>query len=456
MRAGGLVFKKTNNTYMKKIIVPTVCLAAIFLGACSKKEEQKQAMPATPAQLVQAVSKSVPAYISTLGTTASTHSVSVVPQVSGQIVEIKFNQGDMVKKGQVLAVIDKRPFEAAVKQAEGSLAQAQAQLKIDELQVKRNEKLAKDNYIDQMSYDTLVAKVEIDKGVIEAAQAALETAKINLGWCDITAPADGKAGLYNINAGNVVAAGSSVITTIEQVDDLYVDFVIPSQRLFDVQNLMKDRGGKLKIIVTYIEGDLAERSREATVDIILNKIRYETGTAVLRGKIENKDHMFWPDQPVKVVLDMEDVKDAVLVPNICVQNNNIGPYVYVATPYRDGVYTIKQLQVGKGQLYGDAMRMVTGLKPGEFVAERVSQLRLQFGPFVYRTNMQGVPYGADGKLITNPQEIQKFIMSTEPIVNELRAKMMQAQAGQEKKAEAARQENAAVEEKEVIQSQDAK
>ena len=151
-----------------------------------------------------------------------------------------------------------------------------------------------------------------------------------------------------------------------------------------------------------------------------------------------------------------DVKDAVLVPNICVQNNNIGPYVYVATPYRDGVYTIKQLQVGKGQLYGDAMRMVTGLKPGEFVAERVSQLRLQFGPFVYRTNMQGVPYGADGKLITNPQEIQKFIMSTEPIANELRAKMMQAQAGQEKKAEAARQENAAVEEKEVIQSQDAK
>lgn len=110
----------------------------------------------------------MPAYISTLGTTASRSSVNVVAQVSGQISEIRFKQGDLVKKGDILAVIDKRPFAAAVKQAEGNLAQAKAQLKIDQLQVGRNRTLAKDNYVDKQTFDTLVAKVEVDKGQVEA------------------------------------------------------------------------------------------------------------------------------------------------------------------------------------------------------------------------------------------------------------------------------------------------
>ena len=140
--------------------------------------------------------------------------VEIRPQVSGVITDICIDEGDAVKKGQVLAVIDKRPYEAAVKQAEGNLRQAQAQLKIDQLQVERNRNLAKDDFVDKQTFDTIVAKVEVDKGQVEACQAALETAKINLGWCDITAPVDGKLGLYNIDLGNVVVAGSSAITTI--------------------------------------------------------------------------------------------------------------------------------------------------------------------------------------------------------------------------------------------------
>ena len=144
---------------MKEIFIPAIFAAALCLAACGKKETPKVSMPPTPATLVEAVGKTVPSYISTLGTTASLQSVNIVPQVSGQIVSINFKQGDMVKAGQILAVVDKRPYEAAVKQAEGNLLQARAQLKIDELQVERNRKLAKDNYVDKQTFDSLLAKV---------------------------------------------------------------------------------------------------------------------------------------------------------------------------------------------------------------------------------------------------------------------------------------------------------
>ena len=188
-------------------------------------------------------------------------------------------------------------------QAQGSLRQAEAQLKIDSLDVERNKKLAKDNYIDKQTFDTLVAKVEVDKGIVETCKAALMTAQINLDWCKIKSPISGKVGLYN-----VVAAGSSIITTIEQVDNLYVDFVVPSQSLYDVKRFMESNGGKTHVDVSYIENNLGNRKTVAEVDIILNKIRYESGTAILRGKLDNKDGLFWPNQPVKVRVNLKEQK----------------------------------------------------------------------------------------------------------------------------------------------------
>lgn len=131
--------------------------------------------------------------------------------------------------------------------------------------------------------------------MVETCKAALETARINLDWCRIKSPISGKVGLYNINSGNVVAAGTSVITTIEQLDRLYVDFVIPSQRLYDVKRFMETNGGKAAVDVSYIEDNLGHMKSVAEVDIILNKIRYESGTAVLRGRLDNKDGLFWPN-----------------------------------------------------------------------------------------------------------------------------------------------------------------
>ena len=299
---------------MKLIQIAAISAAvSILTFGCQKKIEKKVSYPPTPATLAKAEGKNVRKYIDTLGTISSLHSVNVVPQVSGQIVKINFKQGQHVNAGDVLAEIDSRPYEAAVLQAQGSLRQAEAQLKIDSLDVERNKKLAKDNYIDKQTFDTLVAKVEVDKGIVETCKAALMTAQINLDWCKIKSPISGKVGLYNINSGNVVAAGSSIITTIEQVDNLYVDFVVPSQSLYDVKRFMESNGGKTHVDVSYIENNLGNRKTVAEVDIILNKIRYESGTAILRGKLDNKDGLFWPNQPVKVRVNLEEQKDAVLI-----------------------------------------------------------------------------------------------------------------------------------------------
>lgn len=410
---------------MKKYIILITLVASLFVCSCKKKEQVKVSIPPTPAVLVKAEGRTVSEYISTLGTTASKCSVNIVPQVSGQIVAVNFKQGDFVKKGQVLAVIDKRPYESAVKQAEGQLRQSKAQLKIDELQVERNRKLAKDNYVDKQTFDSLVAKVEVDKGIVEANEATLETAKINLAWCDITAPVDGKLGLYNIDLGNVVSAGTSVITTIEQVDSLYVDFAIPSQRLYDAQQLMKKNNGKLDITVEYIEDNMSHLKRKTSVSIVLNKMRYETGTAILRAELDNKDFLFWPNQPVRVIFDLQKI-DAVLVPDICVNTNKVGPYVYVATPYKSGVYIVKQVQINKGQLYDkNVLRAIKGdVKAGDFVVRDVNQLRLQAGPYVYNATPQGLIIGEDGKPITSPEAMKKFMVETGKIADALRAEMI--------------------------------
>ncbi len=412
---------------MKKTIVLLTAISAILAG-CAKEEKKAVSIPPTPAQLTKAESKNIHEYISTLGTTASLHSVNIVPQVSGQIVSINFKQGDYVKKGQILAVIDKRPYEAALKQAEGNLIQARAQLKIDELEAKRNKELAKDGYVDKQKYDSLLAKVEVDKGVLATCEGVYQDAKIKLDWCDVRAPADGKLGLYNINAGNIVAAGASTITTIEYVDKLFVDFVIPSQRLNDAMKLLKERDGKLNIMVSFIEDDMKDRSRKAKASIVLNKIRYETGTAILRGELDNKDHLFWPSQPVSVTIDMKGIDNAVLVPDICIQLNNAGSFVYVATPYKDGVFIISQRQVKKGQIYENDMRRVEGVKAGEYVVMRASQLRLQAGPFVYMADEKGSIIGKDGKAITNQEAVAKFFADTAKICDALRAEQMKKQA----------------------------
>ena len=149
--------------------------------------------------------------------------------------------------------------------------------------------------------------------------------------------------------------------------------------------------------------------------------------------------MFWPNQPVKVVLDLDEIKDGVLIPDICIQTNNSGPYVYVASAYKSGVYIIKSVPVKKGQLYEGNMRVVEGVKAGDLIADRVSQLRLQAGPFVYRATDKGMILGEDGKPLSTPEAMKNFMVEATKIADELRAETMKKAAAMKAAVKAAEQ-----------------
>ena len=423
-----LAFKKKINIMKTSKTILAAVAAATLIAGCAKKEEAPLQIPPAPVVLSPAQQKDVFKFIDTLGTVNSLQSVKIIPQVTGQILKINFKQGQDVKEGDILAEIDKRQYHANVLAAEAAVARAKSQLKIDELDASRNKKLAEQNFVSKQTYDSLVARVESDKAALKSAEADLELAKINLDWCDVRAPISGKAGFFNIDLGNIVNANnpSSLITTIEQTDTLYVDFFVPSSRQSEVQSLMKERGGALELNVSYVSDKGATpRTAKAKVVAVENRARYSSATLVLRAVMDNKDSLFWPDQPVKVGLDMQEVKGAILVNNAAIQVDNVGHFVYVAEPLEGGLYKIKKVKVGLGQLYPDGSYLVEGLKAGDKVVS-YGQLRVADGELAYAATEQGVPFGADGKPITDPQKIKEFIANATQIKAKYQAQALAA------------------------------
>lgn len=414
---------------MKISVALIICgCAALALTACKKQEKQQVMRPPAAVVLKAAESRDVNRFIETLGTTDSVESVSIIPQVSGQLVSLNFNQGDIVKRGQVLATIDKRPYEANVLAAKAAVALAKAQLSIDTLEVERNRKLAEQNYVDKQTFDSYLAKVEADKAQLAAAEAQLRLAEINLDWCDVKAPVDGKVGLFNLDKGNIVSANSpsSMITTLERMDELYVDFFVPGDRQFDVRKLMQQRGGNLDIEVSYIDKKLNSYTRKGRVSIMENRNRYQSATLVLRGVLDNKDGMFWPSQSVKVRLEMELCKDGILISSAAVMVDNAGKYVYVARPFGNALYTIQKLPVEIVQQFPNGDYLVGGLKSGDLVVER-GQLLIAQGALAYAATPQGLPLDENFKPI-NPAEIKNFIGKAAKINAEYLAKAAAARA----------------------------
>ncbi len=414
---------------MKKVVIPAMLalFSVFFLNACKPEQKTVAPMPPSPVVIVEAKKLDCPRYLECLGTTHSLQSVDIVPQVSGQIMKVPFTQGEIIREGEIIAEIDSRPYDAAVKQAKALLNQYEAQLKIDELEVKRNEKLVKDSYIDRQTYDTYLAKVEMDKALVESAKAGLIKAQIDLDWCVIKAPFTGKIGFRELDVGNVAKAGTSRITTIEQVDTLYIDFVVPSQHLYEARTFMEKNGGFLDLQIKYIEATMRDKVLNAKAKIVQNKIRYKSGTAIIRGEIDNKNGLFWPNQPVKVNMIFEVMKDAILIPYAAVETGpNETKYVYAADVVEWPVRLVKKYPVKIIQINDDSTCVVQGIPVGANVIT-MGQLAVSMGAYAlaYSSTIAGMPYGKDGKTI-EPASIRDFLGSATMIAEKLRAQKAQA------------------------------
>jgi multidrug efflux system membrane fusion protein len=334
--------------------------AALLAGGCGKQEQAPMERPPVLVTTAQAVSRSVPLYLEQIGTCQALQSVLITPQVSGPVTEVQFRDGQEVKIGDPLYIIDPRPYDAAVKKAEAQLQSDRATLEYNRKQLKRNESLVAGNYISEQDLANLKTTVAVNQATVKADEAALETAKINLGYCAITAPIDGRTGAHQVDIGNVVTAYSGQpLVSIQRMDPMYVDFIAAEADLPRVRDYFQK--GTLKVQVFFPEDE--SKNRFGDLYFLDNAVRAGSGTVRLRAIMQNQDRLFWPGQFVKVRLVLAELPDAVLVPANAMQIGHSGPYVFVVKADQ----TVDLRLVTPGQRQGALIVLEKGVAAGESV-----------------------------------------------------------------------------------------
>lgn len=338
-------------------------VALLWAAAACSRGNVHALGPAMPAPLVTAVratTQDVPRYLDEIGRNAAFEAVTVTPQVSGRIVERHFQDGDNLRRGQLLFVIDPRPYKAQVDSAQATLAQAKAALDLAKIQFVRDQEVIGEKAISQQDYDTKKNTVDVDQAQVEAAEAALETAKINLDYCYIHSPIDGRAGARLVDVGNVVQPNTTSLLSIQRLDPIYANFTITEGDLPAVQKQMSS--GTLKAAVR-LPSDSENAARSGRVEFLDNAVQNGTGTVNLRATLSNSEHHFWPGQFVDVKLVLSTEKGAVLIPNQAAQISQRGPFVYVVKS--DDTAELRPVKLGQRQ--GDQVVVTEGIAPNERV-----------------------------------------------------------------------------------------
>lgn len=338
------------------LVIGVIALVAFRSG---KKAPQSFDRPPSPVSVAAAISRDVPVYLDEIGKSVAREVVSVVPQVTGRITEIHFADGANVSKGNPLFTIDPRPFQAQLDAAVAALAQQKAALDLARTQFARYADLIGAKAVSQSEYDTRKNTVDVGLAQVQAAQAAVETARLNLQYCSIQAPIDGRAGHRLVDIGNVVTANTTALLTIQRLDPIYVDFTVTENDLSLVQRNMAK--GTLRV-----EGrlpDEGDRPVSGSLTFLDNAVQDATGTVQLRATFPNPDHRLWPGRFVKIRLVLATLNGAVLIPVGAPQLSAKGQFVYVVKD--DGTADLRLVKTGQRQ--DDLVVIEEGVKAGERV-----------------------------------------------------------------------------------------
>ena len=394
---------ENSNAARILLLVSVASASALFFLGCSNKAAQPAFdRPPAPVSTTVAVAQDVPTYIDAIGKTVAREVVSIQPQVSGRITKIHFTDGANVRKGEMLFTIDPAPFEAALrqaqanvqkdialkKQAESFLASEIAKANWGAVQVSRYKTLVEQGVVSREQYEELRAtQNSLDANVASARSAvnsaaesikvdtaAVESTKVQLNYCSIRSPIDGRAGQRLVDVGNVVNPGggsssnapagggapsSNALLVIERIDPIYADFTISQNKLAEVQLQM--RANKLQTEVRL--PDETETAAIGQLTFLNNSVQDNTGTVGLRATIPNSGHRFWPGRFVNIRLVLNTIHQAVLVPSSAPQMSANGSFVYVIK--QDG--TAEQRQVTMGQRQGELIVVESGVAAGEQV-----------------------------------------------------------------------------------------
>jgi membrane fusion protein, multidrug efflux system len=340
---------------MKKLALIAVAVSLTLACSSEKPKPKDERVPVMVAPVVQ---RDVPVQISVIGSVQPYSTVAVRSQVAGQLMRVWFKEGESVRAGQRLFIIDPRPYEAALAQAEANVARDQAQLKNAEADAARYADLVKKDFVTRQDYDRITSGAEAARATVAADRAAVQNAKLQLQYCEITAPVDGRTGNVTVKEGNILKPiDVSPIVTINQVQPVYVSFAVPEAQFAQVRNAAAG------LPVTAIPQNGGAPITGGKLTFVDNAVDMQTGTINLKATFPNSNNALWPGEYVNVAMMISNRANALVVPIQAVQNGQKGQYVYVVT---DGggvefrpVTVIQQVDnqavIGKGVTAGETV-----------------------------------------------------------------------------------------------------
>lgn len=336
----------------------TICLFCIT--ACSHKEPEPEAPSSFPVKVAIAEKKDIPLFIESLGHVESIQKVHLRSRIEGELTGVFFEQGKEVKQGTLLFTIDSKPYEAALKSAQATLAQNKANCILAEEKVKRYKILTKDEYYSQIDYETLQANFSSLSAAVEQSQAEVDKAAIQLNYCWIYAPIDGMMGILQIDSGNLIRAdGSEALVTLNQMAPIYVTFSLPEFHLPQIQKARQNKD--IKVLAAY--EDFKQELFEGELYMLNNAVDEETGMIKLRALFDNANRELWPGQFVRVRLILSKLTNAVVIPSAAIQFTPSGPIAFVVLENN----TVEQRNLKLGQREEDFVIVLEGIQAGETI-----------------------------------------------------------------------------------------
>jgi len=352
--------------FWPRISLALLLSVSLFAAACS---EPKKPPPVPVPVLVGTVTeKTVPVELKVIGNVEAYSTVSIKSRLSGQLVQVNFKEGQDVKQGDLLFVIDPRPYEAALRQVEANLARDKALANKAQADAGRYAELIRKQFVSQQDYEQAKATAESLGATVNAGQVAVQNARLNLSYCYIKAPISGRTGSLIAHQGNMIKENAdTAMLIINQIQPIYVSFAIPEQNLAAVRQYMATE----KVPVSAVIAGQENNPEVGVLSFIDNAVDKTTGTILCKATFTNEPKRLWPGLFVNVVVQLSSQPNAILVPSQAIQTSQEGQIVFVVKP--DLTVEIRPVEVGR-PIDGDVI-ITKGLKPGERVVTE-GQLRL--------------------------------------------------------------------------------
>ena len=351
-------------------LVPCAALAAALSG-CTRAERRPPAPPSVPVTAAPVEKMDVPLEVTAVGHVDAYSNVAVRTRVGGEVTRVAFREGQDVKAGDLLFELDRRPYQAALAEAEANLERDRARAREADENLKRYAELVKKDYVTKEQFSQATANADALKATVKGDEAALETARLDLSYCTIQAPISGRTGGLLVHPGNLVKANDDrALVVINQVEPIYVTFSVPEAALAEVKK--RAAAGTLK--VSALPNGPGVVPSEGNLTFIDNTVDPTTGTINLRATFPNHDRALWPGQFTNVSLVLATDAGATVAPNTAVQPGQAGSLVYVIKPDD----TVEARPVTVRRVWKHWSVIEKGLAPGEKVVTD-GQLRLAPG-----------------------------------------------------------------------------